>query len=113
MSALVTAVTDTTFAASVLESEVPVVVDFTAPWCAPCRVLSPLLEQLAEERPDVRFVQVDVDAEQESAARYSVLSMPTLIVFRSGQPVLTLVGARPRKRLLADLAPGIGELVAA
>lgn len=113
MSALVTPVTDTTFAASVLESEVPVVVDFTAPWCPPCRVLSPLLEQLAEERPDVRFVQVDVDTEQESAARYGVLSMPTLIVFRSGQPVLTLVGARPRKRLLADLAPAIGELVAA
>lgn len=109
---LVTHVTDRTFCAVVLEADLPVVVDFTAAWCAPCRVLSPLLAQLADERADVRFVQLDVDADQETAARYGVLSMPTLMVFRSGQLVLRLVGARPRRRLIADLAPAIGELVA-
>lgn len=113
MPKLVTPITDTMFAATVLEADRPVVVDFTAAWCAPCRPLSPLLEQLAEERPDVCFVQVDVDTEKEAAARWGVLSMPTLMVFRGGQPVLQLVGARPRRRLIADLAVAIGEVVAA
>ena len=95
--------TDTRFTADVLESDAPVVVDFHAAWCAPCRVMSPILDELAAARPDVRFVKLDVDANQETAVRYGVLSMPTLMVFRAGQPVLKLVGARPKSRLAGEL----------
>jgi thioredoxin 1 len=99
-----TATTDSRFQAEVLESDVPVVVDFHAPWCAPCRVMRPILDELASERPGVRFVAVDVDHNQETAVRYGILSMPTLMVFRGGGPVLTLVGARSKRRLEAELA---------
>jgi thioredoxin 1 len=97
-------VDDAHFAAEVLESELPVLVDFTAPWCAPCRVMAPVLAELAAERDDLRIVQVDVDREQVAAARYEVLSMPTFVLFRGGEPVLRLVGARPGRRLRQELA---------
>lgn len=95
--------TDARFAADVLESDDPVVVDFHAVWCAPCRVMSPILAELASERPDLRFVKMDVDENQETAVRYGILSMPTLMVFRGGEPVLRLVGARRKSRLQAEL----------
>jgi len=95
---------DSTFAADVLESDAPVVVDFHAAWCPPCRVMSPILAELASARPDVRFVKVDVDENAETAVRYAILSMPTFMVFRDGEPVLKLVGARPRRRLEQELA---------
>ena len=95
--------TDARFTADVLESDAPVVVDFHAVWCGPCRVMSPILAEMAEERPDVRFVKMDVDFNQETAVRYGVLSMPTLMVFRDGEPVLRLVGARRKSRLEAEL----------
>jgi thioredoxin 1 len=98
-----TAVTDNTFQAEVLESERPVVVDFWAAWCGPCRVMSPILEEIAQERDDLRVVKVDTDANQRVAAQYGVLSMPTFMVFRDGVPVGQIVGARPKQRLLADL----------
>jgi len=98
-----TAVTDTTFQTEVLESERPVVVDFWAAWCGPCRVMSPILEEIAQERDDLRVVKVDTDANHRVAAEYGVLSMPTFMVFRDGAPVGQIVGARPKKRLLADL----------
>src|SRR3954447_20441566 len=94
------------FAAEVLESDVPVLVNFTAAWCGPCRVMTPVLEDLAADRDDVRVVQVDVDDQPGVAARYGVLSMPTFMLFRGGSPALTLVGARPRGRVgraLSDL----------
>ena len=97
-------VTDDAFAAEVLESERPVLVDFTAAWCPPCRVMKPVLAELAAERDDLRFVQLDVDAEQRTAAEYGVLSMPTFILFRDGREVQRLVGARPRRRLEEELA---------
>jgi thioredoxin len=97
-------VTDATFQAEVLESDVPVLVDFTADWCPPCRVMKPVLADLADELPDVRFVELDVDANLETTARYGVLSMPTLMLFCAGEPVLQLIGARPKKRLSAELA---------
>lgn len=97
-------VTDDHFAADVLESDKPVVVDFTAAWCAPCRVMGPVLEELAEERGDLRFVKIDVDANAATAARYGVMSMPTFMVFDGGEPVLTLVGSRPKRKLAAELA---------
>jgi thioredoxin 1 len=97
-------VTDDGFAAEVLESERPVLVDFTAAWCPPCRVMKPVLSELAAERDDLRIVQLDVDEHQRTAAEYGVLSMPTFILFRDGREVQRLVGARPRRRLEAELA---------
>jgi thioredoxin 1 len=97
-------VTDDAFAAEVLESERPVLVDFTAAWCPPCRVMKPVLTELAAERDDLRVVQLDVDEHQRTAAEYGVLSMPTFILFRDGREVQRLVGARPRRRLEAELA---------
>jgi len=98
-----THVTDDSFRAEVLESERPVVVDFWAAWCGPCRVMSPILEELAAERPDLRVVKVDADANQRVAAQYAVLSMPTFMVFRDGAPVGSIVGSRPKRRLVEDV----------
>jgi thioredoxin 1 len=95
--------TDARFTADVLESDAPVVVDFHAAWCAPCRVMSPIIAELAQERPDVRFVKMDTDDNQETAVKYGILAMPTLMVFRDGEPVLRLVGARRKSRLAAEL----------
>ena len=100
-------VTDDAFAAEVLESGTPVLVDFTAAWCPPCRVMKPVLAELARERDDVRIVALDVDGDQRTAAEYGVLSMPTFILFKDGREVQRLVGARPKRRLEAALAPWI------
>lgn len=100
----VTTTTDERFAADVLESDVPVLVDFTAAWCPPCRMMKPVLDELAAERDDLRVVTLDVDAHQVTAAQFQVLSMPTFMLFRHGAPVLKLVGARPKRRLAAELA---------
>jgi thioredoxin 1 len=96
--------TDDAFTATVLESAKPVLVDFTAAWCGPCRVMNPILAELAADRDDLDVVKLDVDANLQTAARYGVLGMPTFMLFRDGAPVLTLVGSRPRKRLEAELA---------
>jgi thioredoxin 1 len=96
--------TDDTFTAEVLESDVPVLVDFWAAWCGPCRAMQPILDDLATERDDLRVVGLDVEAHQATATKYGVLSMPTFMVFRHGEPVLKLVGSRPRRRLEQELA---------
>ena len=97
-------VTDATFDDEVLAADGPVLVDFWAEWCPPCRVLTPLLEQIAADNPGLTIVKVNADDNPVSAARYQALSLPTMKVFESGEVVKTLIGARPRPALEADLA---------
>ncbi|WP_031070446.1 thioredoxin [Streptomyces sp. NRRL WC-3742] len=100
----VPAVTDATFASEVLEAEGPVLVDFTADWCPPCRMMAPVLADIArEEAHRLRVVSLDVDVNPETQAAYGVLSMPTLMVFKGGEPVRSVVGARAKARLLREL----------
>ena len=96
-------VTDDNFTAEVLEADAPVLVDFWAAWCGPCRVMHPVLSGLAADREDLRVVRVDAEANIETAARFGVLAMPTFVLFRNGEEALRLVGSRPRKRLEAEL----------
>ncbi|MFD4035097.1 thioredoxin [Streptomyces sp. NPDC058637] len=97
-------VTDTTFDAEVLGAGLPVLVEFTADWCGPCRQLAPVLSAVAAEEADrIKVVQIDVDHNPAVAGRYAVLSMPTLMVFRDGEPVKSMVGARPKRRLLQEI----------
>ena len=102
-------VTDATFDREVLAASMPTVVDFWAAWCGPCRALSPILEALATEHADrIRVVTVDVEANPETAARYSVISLPAIKVFVDGEVVKSMTGAKPRPVLEAELADFIG-----
>ena len=107
MAANISEVTDTTFHAEVLESETPVLVDFWAPWCGPCRVVAPVLEQIADERDDVRIVKLNVDDNQQTAAQFGILAIPTMVLFRNGAEAKRIQGALPKKRLEAELAPAL------
>jgi len=103
MAGHLTDVTDNNFQAEVLESDKPVLVDFWAAWCGPCRVVAPVLEEIASERDDLRIVKLDVDANQQTAANYEVLSIPTMILFKNGQVAKKIIGAYPKKRLESEL----------
>ena len=92
-------VTKENFEREVLQAEKPVMVDFWASWCGPCRMLSPIVDQLAEERTDAVFGKVNVDEQPELAAQFGVMSIPTVIVFRSGKVVRQTVGAQPKAAL--------------
>jgi thioredoxin 1 len=107
MAGSLTDVTDSTFQAEVLEAEGPVLVDFWAPWCGPCRVVAPTLEEMAAERPDLKIVKLNVDDNQQTAAKFEVLSIPTLILFKQGQVAKKVIGAYPKRKLEAELEPAL------
>jgi thioredoxin 1 len=98
-------VTDATFEADVLKSEKPVVVDYWAEWCGPCRQVSPVLEEIATEHADkIDVVKLNVDENPLTSQRYGILNIPTLSVFKDGEVVKEIVGARPKSALLRELA---------
>ena len=102
-----TEVTDNNFQAEVIESDQPTLVDFWAPWCGPCRVVHPVLEEIDGERDDLRIVSINVDENQQTAAEYEVLSIPTMILFKDGAMAKKVVGAMPKRRLEAELEPAL------
>jgi thioredoxin 1 len=98
------AVTEATFEQEVLKSETPVLVDFWAEWCGPCHAVAPVLDKIVEERPDeLKLVKVNIDEEQELSQRYGVMSIPTMILFRDGEPAAAAVGAQPKSALERSL----------
>ncbi len=107
MAGAITEISDANFQAEVLEADGAVLVDFWAPWCGPCRIIAPSLEQINEERDDLRVVKLNVDENQATAAKYEVMSIPTLIVFKNGAPAKRIVGALPKQRLVAELEPAL------
>ena len=108
MAGTVTDVTDNNFQAEVVESEVPVLVDFWAPWCGPCRRVSPVVEEIASERSDsLKVVKLNIDDNQETAVKFNVMSIPTLMLFKHGELKKTVIGAYPKKKLEEELEPAL------
>jgi thioredoxin 1 len=106
MAGAVSDVTDNNFQAEVLESDVPVLVDFWAPWCGPCRRVSPVVEEIAGERGEaLKVVKLNIDENQQTAIKFNVMSIPTLMVFNRGEVTKTVIGAYPKKKLEEELEP--------
>ena len=101
------AVTEATFDEQVLQSEKAVIVDFWAEWCGPCHAVAPVLERIVEEHDDVVLVKVNIDEEQELASRYGVMSIPTMILFRDGEPSAAVIGAQPKGAIERALGLGV------
>lgn len=91
------------FNQEVLNSDKPVLMDFWSPWCGPCRMVVPLVEEIAKERSDIKVVKINVDEEQELAMQFGVMSIPTLVVMKNGKIVNQVTGARPKAQILAML----------
>jgi len=97
-------ITDSTFEAEVLNSSVPVVVDFWAPWCGPCRKLGPVLDEIAQElEGKIKIVKVNTDENLKTAKEYSIIGLPSLLVFKNGQPVERLVGLMPKSSIVSNI----------
>ena len=104
MGAATKTVTDSTFDADVLGSDKPVLVDFWAEWCGPCKMVAPVLEEIATEHSDkITVAKVNIDENPEIARRYQIMSIPTMSVFKGGEVVKSIVGAKPKAALLRDL----------
>lgn len=109
MSDNILEVNDASFEAEVKQSQIPVLVDFWAPWCGPCRTMAPVLDEIATEQDGkLKIMKLNVDDNQQSAADYEVLSIPTLILFAGGEMKRRLIGATPKKKLLEEIGPWIG-----
>ncbi|MFJ4654413.1 thioredoxin [Nocardia sp. NPDC088792] len=103
-------VTEETFQREVLEAVGPVLVDFTADWCPPCRMVAPVLADIARERTGTLIIcKIDTDANPSVTRDYHIMSMPTMLLFRDGLPIHTIVGARPKARILAELDAALSE----
>ena len=101
---MATAVTTSTFDTEVLDSEQPVIVDFWAEWCGPCHAVSPVLDQIAGERSaELKLVKVNIDEEQGLAMRYGIASIPTIVLFKDGEPAAAAIGAQPKQTLEKSL----------
>lgn len=101
MSALI--ITKENFEKEVMQSDKPVLLDFWAPWCGPCRMVTPIVDEIASERGDIKVGKVNVDEQPELAAQFGVMSIPTLVVMKGGKVVNKMVGARPKAQILAML----------
>ena len=109
MSDNVSEVTDAVFEAKVLQAGTPVLVDFWAPWCGPCRTMAPILDEIADEHNGrIQVKKLNVDSNQVTASKYEVLSIPTLFLFEGGEVKRKLIGALPKKKLLEELEPWLG-----
>ncbi|MGH3751115.1 MAG: thioredoxin [Pseudonocardiaceae bacterium] len=97
-------VTDQSFADDVLGSDKPVLVDFWAAWCGPCKMVAPVLEEIASEHAEITIAKMDIDANPKTPRNYQIMSIPTMILFSGGKPVKQIVGAKPKAALLEDLA---------